>query len=77
MNDEFRCRGCGGTIAQHDRMLRCRCDHTRYCAEWPNCSPPCHITPKSEQDEARPSEEAQSTAKPAISGLLVTTGERR
>jgi hypothetical protein len=21
---EFRCRSCGGTIAQHDRLLRCR-----------------------------------------------------
>ena len=40
---ESKCDGCGGTIAQHDKLLHCRCDQTRYCNEWPNCAPPCHI----------------------------------
>jgi hypothetical protein len=38
-----KCDGCGGTIAEHTKLLHCRCDATRYCDEWPNCSPPCHI----------------------------------
>lgn len=40
---ELTCKGCGGTIAQHTKTLNCRCDHTRFCAEYPNCNPPCHI----------------------------------
>lgn len=39
----LKCKGCGGTIAQHTKMLHCRCGQTRYCAEWPNCDPPCLI----------------------------------
>jgi hypothetical protein len=41
---EPTCKGCGGTIAQHTKMLNCRCDHTRFCSEYPNCSPPCHLS---------------------------------
>jgi hypothetical protein len=40
---ELKCKGCGGTIDQHTKLLHCRCDQTRYCAVWPDCDPPCHL----------------------------------
>lgn len=43
---EIYCKGCGGTVAQHGPLMRCRCDHTRYCDAWPNCSPPCNVATK-------------------------------
>jgi hypothetical protein len=26
-----------------EKLIANRCDHTRFCADWPNCNPPCHI----------------------------------